>query len=172
METATTLLAVFIGIAALALLLQGLALFGLARSLRSLSTRLDGYGSQLIRNVEAISDKADSLLVTATSVADRIMVLQENLSTTASIVQKRVVDLDQFLDEATSSARLQVVRIQDMVETTSRRVEDTVGTLQKGVLAPVTEVHAVLAGIRVGLKYLFRRKKHPSRSPQDEEMFI
>ncbi len=168
-----TLVAVFIGVAAFAFLLQGIALWGLTRSTKTLAARLEGISRDLARNVDALSGKADHLLTTVTGVAEKIGMLQESFSATTAIIHKRVVSVDAFLNETTNAARLQMIRIQDMVDTTARRVEETVDTIHHGVVAPVTEAHAVMAGVRVALSHLFRRRKSPSsRSHQDEEMFI
>lgn len=167
------LIVVFIGVAALAIALQGMALWGLSKSVQSLTIRLEGLSRDLSRNVDALSGKADNLLTTVTGVAERVGTLQESISATAAVINKRVVNVDAFLEEATNSVRLQMIRIQDLVETTSRRVEQTVDVLHHGVVSPVTEVHAVMAGVRVAFDHLFHRRKSPSsRSHQDEEMFI
>ncbi len=168
-----TLVPVFIVIAALAFVLQALALWGLSKSVRSLTTRLEGISRDLARNVDVLTGKADSLLTTMTGVAQKVSALQDSISETAAVINKRVVSIDAFLDETTGSARLQMIRIQDLVDTTSRRVEETIDALHHGVVAPVTEVHAVMTGVKVALNHLFRRRKSPSsRSHQDEEMFI
>jgi hypothetical protein len=167
------LIVAFIGVAALAIAIQGMALWGLSKSVQSLTIRLEGLSRDLARNVDVLSGKADTLLTTVTGVAEKVGTLQESISATAAVINKRVVDVDAFLDEATNSVRLQMIRIQDLVETTSHRVEQTVDALHHGVVAPVTEVHAVMAGIRVAFDHLFRRRKSPSSSShQDEEMFI
>ncbi len=168
-----TLVTVFIGIAAFAFLLQGAALWGLSRSMKGLSARVEEVSRDWAGNVDALSRKADNLLTAVTGVAERVVTLQDSISATTAVIQKRIVSVDAFLEETTSAARLQMIRIQDLVDTTSRRVEDTFKTLHHGVVAPVNEVHAVMAGARVALSHLFRRRKNPqSRSHQDEEMFI
>jgi hypothetical protein len=167
------LVVVFIGVAALAFAVESIAVLGLARSIRSLTKRMEDLSRDLERNVDALSTKADSLLTTVTGVAERVAILQESVSATAAVISKRIGKVDAFLDESINSVRLQMIRIQDLVDTTSRRVEQTFETLHHGVIAPVTEVNAVMAGVRVTLNHLFHRRKSPSsRSHQDEEMFI
>ncbi len=172
MET-QTVIAVFIGIIAGAFLVQALAVLTLSRSMQKMAVQFDALSRDLTRNISALSTKADTLLTTLNNVAGKLAALQESLAASSAIIHKRVADLDGFLDEATKAARLQIVRMQDVVDTTSRRVGDTVATIQRGVMAPVTEVHAILAGVRVALRYILGRKQRPSnRSLQDEEMFI
>jgi methyl-accepting chemotaxis protein len=169
----STLLEIFTGVVAVSLLLQSLALVGIHRSIRSLASRVEAVSLNLVKNVDALSVKVDQLLATIKGMADGVHSLQENLTTTSAIVQKRVAELDSFLAEIADVARLQVLRIQDIVDTTSRRVEETIDVLSNSVLAPVTEVNAIVRGVKVGLDVLLRKRKSPSSStPQDEEMFI
>jgi len=169
----THLLELFTAIVAASLLVQSLAIFGIYRSIRSLAARIEVVSLSLVKNVDALSEKVDQLLATIKGMADGMHSLQENLTSASAIIKKRVADLDSLLAEVTDAARLQVVRIQDIVDTASRRVEETIDVLQNSVLAPVSEVNAIVRGIKVGLDVLLRKRKSPSSStPQDEEMFI
>lgn len=169
----THLLELFTAIVAASLLVQSLALFGIYKSIRSLAARIEVVSLSLVKNVDALSEKVEQLLAAIKGMADGMHLLQENLTSASAIVQKRVADLDSFLAEITDAARLQVVRIQDVVDTASRRVEETIEVLQNSVLAPVSEVNAIVRGIKVGLDVLLRKRKSPSSSTsQDEEMFI
>lgn len=170
----TLLLEIFTGVVAVSLLLQSLALFGIYRSIRVLASRSEAVSNSLIRNVESLSEKVDRLLATLMGMAEGVRSLQENLTSTSAIVHKRVADLDVFVAQVTDSARLQVLRIQDVIDTASRRVEETLDVLHDSVLAPVTEVNAIIRGIKAALDVISRHRKSPSgsTSQQDEEMFI
>lgn len=169
----THLLEIFTGVVAVSLLLQSLAFLAIHRSIRGLASRIDAVSVSLVKNITVLSEKVDQLLAIVKGMADGVRSLQENLTSTSAIVHKRVVELDSFLVEVTSAARLQVLRIQDVVDTASRRVEETIDVLQDSVVAPVTEVNAIVRGIKAGLDILFRKRKSPSSSTsQDEEMFI
>jgi hypothetical protein len=127
----------------------------------------------VVKTIDAISVKVNQLLVTIKGMVDGVHSLQENLTATSAIVQKRVAELDSFLAEITDVARLQVLRIQDVVETASSRVEETIDVFQNSILVPIAEVNAIVRGMKVGLNVLLRKRKSPSSStPQDEEMFI
>ena len=168
-----TLLMVFTGILALAFIIQTLLFFGIYQSLRRISTWMDGWGRDLLRNAEVISSKVEEGLTTIKSTADSLRPITQNLVGTTQIVHNRVVELDNFLAEATRTARQEIMRIQDIVQSASRRAEETLDILRDSVLAPVNEISAVVRAIRVSLDVLFRRRKNPSNaSAQDEEMFI
>lgn len=167
------LIAVFSGIAALALLLQSVAFLAIARSMRSVSVRVDRLGSDLSKTVGNLSDKTEDLMVVIRGIAGGIQALQDNLTSTSEIIQKRVSAIDSFLDETTDKARLQVLRIEAVVESISGRVEETFDLLHSGVIAPAAELSALIKGIRAGLDFLAHRRRRPAGSThQDEEMFI
>jgi methyl-accepting chemotaxis protein len=170
----TLLLEVFTGVVAVSLLLQSLALLGIHRSVRSLVSRIEAVSSNLIKNVDTLSEKVDKLLACIMGMADGVRSLQENLTSTSAIVRKRVAELDSFAAQVTDAARLQVLRIQDVIDTASRRVEETLDVLHDSVLAPVTEVNAIIRGVKVALDVILSKRKSSSGSAthQDEEMFI
>lgn len=168
-----TLLMIFTGILAVAVLMQTLLFFGIYRSIRQLASLMNVLSKDLLKNVELISGKVDEGLATIKGVAEGIRPIGEKLAASADIVHKRVTELDAFLAEATRTAQLEILRVQDMIEQASQKVEQTLELLRRGILTPLNEINAISRAIRVGIDVLFRRRQGPSStSPQDEEMFI
>jgi hypothetical protein len=168
-----TLLIVFTGVLAFAVLLQSFLFFGMYLSIRRISQRLDDWGKDLLKNLNVISSKVEEGLTTVKSAADNLKPITQNLVGTTQIVHKRVVELDQFLGEATRVARMELARIQNTIQFASRRAEETVEVIQNTVLTPIQEISAIARAIMVGFDALFRRRRNPSNaSAQDEEMFI
>ena len=168
-----TWLTVFTGVVAFALLLQSLAFFGLYRSVRNLSARIDAISKDVMRNVDALTSDVSQALATIKSVAEGIQALKDKLSSTSDMIYKRVTEVDSFLQQLTDSARLEVARIQDAIDTASRQIEDTFELLHRSVIVPIREVTAIARGVKVGLDFFLRRPKSPSgTSNLDEEMFI
>ena len=173
METTVTVLIVFTGIVALALLLQAFALLAISRKIRELSAQFDAVSAKLTKQIDALSVQADTFLTVLKTTAERVQAVQENVAAVSKVVHNRVVEMDAFLTEATDAARLQIAKFQDVIDTTSRRIEITIDTLQNAIVVPITEVQAVIRGVRTGLNVLFGwRHSSSRRSPQDEEMFI
>jgi phosphoenolpyruvate synthase/pyruvate phosphate dikinase len=71
-------------------------------------------------------------------------------------------------------SRAQVVRVDQMVSDLIEKVETTSDAVQRGVLAPIQEVSAVIKGMQAGLEFLFSRRRTTSVSEavQDEQLFI
>ncbi len=168
-----TLLTVFIGVVAVAVLLQALAYVGIYRSLRRIADRSESVSRELMAHVNLLSDKTDSVVAVLKGTIEETQAIRSNVTEICRVVRDRIVHIDAFLQEATDSGRLQIARIQDTVDTATRRVEDTVEILHSTVLKPVSEISALVNGFKVGLDVFLRRKKGPARRPfQDEEMFI
>jgi hypothetical protein len=53
-----------------------------------------------------------------------------------------------------------------------RRAEQAIETLRDSILLPINEASAVVRAVRTGIDVLFRRRRNPSVSAQDDEMFI
>ena len=167
-----TLLMIFTGVVAFAIVVQTILFFGIYKAVRQLSTFLDGMGKDLRRNIDLISAKAEGCLTAIKDVAEGLKPIRAKLAETTDIIHNRVTELDVFLADTTKTARLEILRIQDTIQTASEKAEHTLDLLRKSVFAPVTELSAIARGIRVALDVLFRQRKNPSRSAQDEEMFI
>jgi hypothetical protein len=163
----------FTGIVAVALLLQVIAFWAIYRSIRRMSIQFDSLSAELKKSASSVTVHAENLLGTVRGVAEKMRALQDNLTATSAIVQHRAVELDAFLAETSDAARLQIARIQDVVNSASRSVEDTFDSLNRGIIAPIREINALVTGIRVGLDVLLRRRSGPAApSGRDGEMFI
>ena len=168
-----TLLIVFLGVLAVAVLMQSFLFFGMYRSIRKMTAWMSEFGQDMLKNVEVISAKVDEGLTSIKGMTQGLKPITEKLSDTTEIIHHRVTELDIFLAEATSAARLEIVEIQDAVHTASQRAQETLGLLHDSILAPLSEINAISRAIRVGLDVLFRRRKTLSNAAaQDEEMFI
>ena len=167
-----TLLAVFTGILAFAVVVQTVYLIGIYKAIRRMGAYLDGLGKDLLRNVAVISAKVEEGVSAIKGVADGLKPIREKLTDSAEIIHKRITEVDAFLAEVTDTARQEVRRIQDGIQTAMQRAQDTLELVRKSLLAPLNEIGAVTRALRVAMDVLFRRRKHPSSSAQDEEMFI
>lgn len=167
------LVTVFIGVVAAAFLIQSLALVGIHRTMRSISARVDALTGDIHDKLSTVSTNVADLVSTIRPTVEQIHQMQQNFTATSEIIHRRVEDLDVLAQDFTDIARQQLVRIQDVAETTSKKIEETAEFLQQGLLTPVNEIAAILRGLRAGFGFLFRGKGlSPQRPHQDEEMFI
>jgi hypothetical protein len=168
-----TILAVFTGILAIAVLIQTFLFFGIYRSIRQLAEKIDVLSQDLLRNISIISSKVDDGLATIKEMGEGLKPIKEKLANATDIVHKRVMELDSFLAEATDAARLEFFRIRDKIQSAANRAEEILNTVHDSILIPINEISAVVRGIKTGIDVLFRRRRNPSSvSAQDDEMFI
>ena len=82
--------------------------------------------------------------------------------------------MDTLVAELVDKSRSQIIRVDQMVSDLVQKVETTADAVQRGVLAPMQEVSAVVKGMRAGLEFLFTRRRTTSVSEaaQDEQLFI
>jgi len=167
-----TILVVFTGILAFAVLLQSLLFFGIYRSIRQMNEWLGVWSKDMLRNAQSMASKVEEAVSTLKSTAESLKPITQNLVHTTQLVHNRVVELDQFIGETTRTAQLEFMRIQDTFQLAMRRAEQAIDTLRDSILAPINEASAVVRAVRTGLDVLFRRRRNPSVSAQDDEMFI
>jgi len=167
-----TILIVFTGILAFAVLLQSLLFFGIYRSIRQMNEWLGVWSKDMLRNAQSMASKVEEAVSTLKSTAESLKPITQNLVQSTQIVHSRVVELDRFLGETTRTAQLEFMRIQDTFQMAMRRAEQAIETLRDSILMPINEASAVVRAVRTGIDVLFRRRRNPSVSAQDDEMFI
>ena len=137
---------------------------------RNWCNRTESLLGQISRNIEPVLNDSRELL---RDTREKIASVTDNLNEITLLAKGQVVRVDSLVREATDRAHLQVIRLDQLIGDTMHRVEETTRTIQHGVLGPVHEIAAVVAGIRTALEYfLHRNRRTVERATQDEEMFI
>lgn len=73
----------------------------------------------------------------------------------------------------TALALTQVERVDRFVETTTVRVDETIGVLQDVVMGPLREGSALVAGLKAALAFFSARQhRGQARDDEDESLFI
>jgi ABC-type transporter Mla subunit MlaD len=161
-----TLLTVFIGIAALALLSQMFIFWGMYRSIRAAQERL----TNLAERAEPILDSARSMVEQTRRQSQDILGKLQDVAETTRVQARR---LDETMVEVTAHTQAYLERLDEVAASTADRFEETVASVQRTVLAPVREVNAVAAAVRAVVGHLGRRRASVvERATQDEDLFI
>lgn len=161
-----TLLIIFIGIAAIAMLIQAATLLGLFLVARSFQNKL----MPLLPEIEGI-------IGISRRTAERVEKHVEKIGTTSSaildVTKQQLGKVDELLTDATTRAKVQMERAEMVLDDTMTRVQETVTVVQSGVVRPVREIYGIFAGIRTALSYLGRGSRPTvDHATSDEEMFI
>lgn len=152
------------------LIAHAILLFLFVVAFRQWCNRTNKLVEQISLNVEPVLKAASELLQDS---REKIASLTGNLNDISLLAKNQMTRLDFFLEDTTERAQRQVLRLDDLISDTMSRVEQTTEAIQQGVLTPVRELTAVVAGVRTGLDFLFRRdRKTVERATQDEELFI
>lgn len=166
-----TVLTIFIIIAAAALVLQGLAMFGLYKVVE----RMQGEVTNIRADVnQRINPLAESLTEIVAESRDPLRSITADLAEVARVVRERTGTVDEVLDDLLDRFRLQVIRVDETITSVLEKVDRTTTAVQRNIIQPVSEASAVLKGVQAGLDFFLSRRREARTSdvPQDEQMFI
>ena len=161
-----TLLTVFVGIAAVALVVQMAVMIGLYKATRAAQhqiTAIMPQVEQLLRVSHTTIEQGRQQLLEVTGKTTEILALAHT----------QVVRVDEVLADATSRARVQLERAELIIEDTLSRAQQTIGLVHSGVMRPLREIQGVTAGVRAAIGFLTRgARSNVNQITHDEEMFI
>jgi len=166
-----TLLTIFIFIAAAAIVLQALAMFGLYKVIQRIESDVAGLRSDVTRRIDPLAESVTEIVENS---REPLRSITSDLAEVARVARERAGKVDEALDDLLDRFRLQVIRIDQTITDVLEKVDKTTTAVQKNIVGPVTEVSAVLKGLQVGLDFFLsrRRQSRSSEVPQDEQMFI
>jgi len=147
-----TLLAVFTGVLAIAILMQSILLLFMLLNLRRL-------GKELLSQIQKLTEKTEATLEAITDVAENIRPVARKLADSAEIIHGRVVDIDGFLGEIMEKSRREIAGIEDALHDATHKIRHAIGILSDSIIMPVTRISALTKAVRAAAGVLFRRRK-------------
>lgn len=161
-STTTRLLMIFIGIVALAMLIQAFVVLVLGIIAWKASKRA-------MQIAEEVRLKSLPLIDTANSVAHelhpKVRVLTDNLVEVSHVARARAEEFDSTLKDVNNKTRAQVTRVDDMVSSVLDTTSDIASAAQKAVQVPVREFNGLMSGLKAGIDVLIGRdRRGPSRN--------
>ena len=165
------LLTVFVGITALAIVIQMCVLIALyvsskktRESMQSVSREMEENVLPLIRELrEFLSDTGPKLRETV-----------DNLTVTSAAVRQQAERFGETANDVATRVRSQAARIDEMFTRTLDRVEHTGETVQNAISSPARKLSGVLTGVAAAIAELRGNRKWQRQKtavPRDE-MFI
>jgi methyl-accepting chemotaxis protein len=168
-----TLLVIFTGILAFAVLAQSILFFLLYKIIRQLTVQVDGLSKDLLKHIGRVSAKVEATLATITSVAEVVKPVVQKLNESADIVHGRILELNDFLGEVTDKARFEIAELQDSVHDAVQRAQEAISSLRDNLLGPIHQVNAITRAIRAAMDMLFRKRKTPSsKTSLEDDLFL
>jgi hypothetical protein len=164
--TLLAIMTVFVGVSAVALLIQMFLLYGIFKTTKSLQAQAASIMPQvksILTKAEATIDDSRKNIVDITTKANEMLYLGK----------AQLVKLDSVITDATSRAKVQLEKAEMVVDDTVSRVHDSVTSVHNGILRPVREIQGITIGVRAAVEH-FMRGGRPSvaQATQDDEMFI
>jgi len=164
-------LTAFVIVTALAVVIQAAILFAIFQALRQLreaviriQAGIQEHFYPALRSVSAVAD----------AVREPVGVIVGNLADISGVLRERTRAADAVAAELVDRFREQLVHADELLTTTLEKIQGAVNAVERGVLGPVREVSALLAGVRRGLDFFLGRRRSPAGEGrrQEEELFI
>lgn len=167
-----TWVAVFVCVAAVAILIQAAILVAMFLQMRRTMDRMERFTSDLETRLTPILSRVQILL------EDTQPKISEMVADAAHVVylaRAQAQKVDRVFTEASDRLRGQLVRMDRILTGALEAMEDAGSKFSNSVWKPVQKVSALMQGIKVGIDLL--RSRRGNRRPeepleQEEELFI
>jgi len=165
-----TWVAVFVIVAAVAIVLQATILVAMFFQMRRTMERMERFTSDLESRLSPILARVQILL------EDTQPKISEMVADAAHVVylaRAQAQKLDRVFTEASDLLRWQLVRADRILTGALETVEDAGSKFSHNVWKPMQRVSAIVQGIKVGIDLLRSRRRRPEEPlEQEEELFI
>jgi methyl-accepting chemotaxis protein len=161
----------FVIVTAVAVVMQAAILYAIFQALRQLR-------DAVIRVDAGIEEHFHPLLRTLAGIAqaarEPLSSIVANLADISGVLRARTHAVDAVAGEVLDRFRAEAVRADELVAEVLQKMQRAADAVERGVLAPVRELSALLAGVRRGLDFFLGRRRPPTgeRARQEEELFI
>jgi transposase len=166
MEQSTGLTVALI-LVALAVLMQAGAMVGIWLAIRKIPGQIEGVRADVKQRLDPLTQSVTEIVNNS---REPLRTITANLAEISRMLRNRTSNADALVAELVDKSRSQIVRVDQMVSELVTKVETTADAVQRGVLAPIQEVSALIKGVRSGLEFLFSRRRSTSvtEATQDE----
>jgi hypothetical protein len=152
--------------AALGLVVQGVCLLLMLRAVRSIQERV----IMLLPKLESLADASQKAVVDG---RQQILEVTAKTHEILDSTKRQLVKIEDVVNDATSRAKVQLEHAELVLDDTMSRAHETIGSVHRGLMRPVREIHGVAAGLRAALGHLVSGgRPSVAQATQDEEMFI
>ncbi|HEX4577160.1 MAG TPA: hypothetical protein VH117_07390 [Edaphobacter sp.] len=152
----TKLLVIFVGMVAVAMVTQAVALIVMAV----------GAGKARKRALEIAEEVREKVMPVITSAQEiihdsgpKVKIITENLVETSHVVRSKAQEFDATASELNMKARAQAARVDGMVTGVLDTTSEISATLQRAIKVPVREFSGLVNGFKAGVDVLVGRAK-------------
>jgi methyl-accepting chemotaxis protein len=167
----------FIGLTAIAILIQAAILFALYLTVRKTTSRMEILAGEFKTKTLPTVETAQAMLVDLRPKIDQIVGNVTHIAGTAEhsakLVRSQMERIDATMSDVLDRTRLHVIRADDIVNRTLDKVENTTDAVHRTVVSPIRQMSGLMQGLSAGFEHLLgnRRRRDNMGVPQDE-LFI
>lgn len=166
LDALVMVIAVFVGLTALAQIGQLFALLALQKK-----------AAELQQQVQAFVPRAESVLESAKQTIDQSRTQISELTTKTNEIldttKTQLTRVDTLLADVSTRAKTQMDRAELVLDDAMGKVHETVNTVHSGVMKPLKEIQGVTNGVRAAVQHMLKGGRPTVvNAHQDEEMFI
>jgi hypothetical protein len=165
MDKQQTLLIVFIGVAALSLLLQAASMLAVAVGARKAQKKVMALADDVRLHALPVIMSSREVLQ---DIGPRLKVITANLEATSTVLRSKSDQVSGLVGDVTTRAQAQAARVDGMVKGTLDQVTYAVHAVEAGIAAPVRQLSGILNGIRAGVDVLRTRTPGENLNPEDD----
>jgi hypothetical protein len=152
----TKWLVVFVGMVAIAMVTQAIALIVMAVGAGKARKRALEIAEEVRMKVIPILDTSHDVIRDS---APKVKIITENLVETSHVVRSKAAEFDATASELNMKARVQAARVDGMVTSVLNTTAEISETLQRAVKVPVREFTGLVNGFKAGVDVLVGRAK-------------
>jgi methyl-accepting chemotaxis protein len=149
------LLMFFVGMVAIAMMVQAIAVIVVAVGARKATKQLLSIAEEVKAKTLPAIDKTQTVLH---DLHPKVRVLTDNLVETSHILRAKAQEFDSTITDVNERARAQTARVDEMVSSVLDTTQGIASTIQKGVSVPVREFNGLMNGLKAGIDVLIGRK--------------
>jgi len=152
----TKWLVVFVGMVAIAMVTQAVALIVMAVGAGKARKRALEIAEEVRMKVMPILDTSHDVIRDS---APKVKIITENLVETSHVVRSKAAEFDATASDLNMKTRAQAARVDGMVTSVLNTTAEISDTLQRAVKVPVREFTGLVNGFKAGVDVLVGRAK-------------
>ncbi len=150
------LLMIFVGMVAIAMVVQAIAVIVVAVGASKASKRALEIADELRTKVNPILDMTHGVMHDS---APKVKIITENLVETSHVIRSKAQEFDATASDLNMRTRAQAARVDGMVTSVLNTTAEISESLQRAVKVPVRELAGLMNGLKAGLDVLVGRAK-------------
>jgi hypothetical protein len=163
-----TLLVIFVGIAAVSILMQAAFTVAMFFGARMAQKKIMGLADDVrLHALPAVISSRELIQ----DLTPKLKTITENLTLISTTVRTRTDQVGGLVGDVTGRAQAQATRVDGMVKGTLDQLNLAVHAIEHGVSVPLRQVNGILNGLRAGVESL--RKKTPADEVEvEDDLFV